>query len=273
VVISDYYQHLKIEYPDDGVLLVTINRPEVGNRANARLHWELGQIWLDVSSDPDTRVAVITGAGDAFCGGGELQKFLDQINDFPKIAQLIKEAKDIVQNMANCEKPIISAINGMANGVGAAVGLSADISIAGENALISDGHIRMGIAAGDHGALIWPLKCGLAKSAYYLLSGDSLTGREAERIGLVGKCVPDSEVLGAALELAANLASGPQHAIRWTKRALSQWLRVNMPIFESSLAFEMLNFFDGDVLAAATAAKAGRKPVFPSANPNSSKES
>ena len=146
MVIAHDYQHLKIEYPDDGVLLVTINRPEVGNRANARLHWELGQIWLDVSSDPDTRVAVITGAGDAFCGGGELQKFLDQINDFPKIAQLIKEAKDIVQNMANCEKPIISAINGMANGVGAAVGLSADISIAGENALISDGHVRMGIA-------------------------------------------------------------------------------------------------------------------------------
>ena len=265
VAISTDYQHLKLQYQANGVLLVTINRPEIDNRANARLHWELGQIWLDVSSDDDTRVAVITGAGDAFCAGGELQKFLDQINDFPKIAQLIKEAKDIVQNMANCEKPIISAINGQAAGVGAAVGLSADISIAGENVSISDGHIRMGIAAGDHGALIWPLKCGLAKAGYYLLSCDSLSGQEAERIGLVSKCVPNAQVLDVALELAGRLATGPQHAIRWTKRALSHWLRVNMPIFESSLAFEMLNFFQEDVLEAATAAREGRKPQFPSA--------
>jgi enoyl-CoA hydratase len=262
-----------LERHENGVLLVTINRPEVQNRANARLHWELGRIWIDANDDDDVRVVVITGAGEAFCAGGELQKFLDQINDFPKIAQLIKEAKDIVQNMANCDKPIISALNGQVGGVGAAVGLSADISIAGGGIAISDGHTRMGIAAGDHAALIWPLKCGLAKAGYYLLTCDSMTGAEAERIGLVSMSVADADVLTTALDVADRLATGPQYAIRWTKRALSHWLRVNMPIFESSLALEMLNFFHEDVLEAATAARDGRKPQFPSAAPASSSES
>lgn len=259
------YQHLTFDRPQDGVLLITINKPERYNATDERLHWELSRVWLDVNDDPETRVAVITGAGKAFSAGGDLDMIVGQIGDFDKISGIMSEASDIVYNIAGCSKPVISAINGVAVGAGLAVAMMADISIMAEDARITDGHLRLGVAAGDHAAIIWPLLCGMAKAKYYLLTAEFIDGREAERIGLVSTCRPTEEVVPAALEVAAKLAAGPQWALRWTKRSLNNWFKLAAPIFESSLAMEMINFFGPDVAEGAKAVREKRPPVFPSA--------
>lgn len=261
----DEYQHLTFDRPDDGVLQVTMNRPDRLNATNKRLHWELSRVWLDIGEDPRTRVAVVTGAGKAFSAGGDLEMVFGQAKDFAQVAEISTEARDIVYNIANCDKPIISAINGVAVGAGLAVALMADISVIAEDARLTDGHLRLGVGAGDHAAIIWPILCGMAKAKYYLLTAEFIDGREAERIGLVSLCRPAEDVLPTALRVAHKLATGPQHAIRWTKRALNHWVRDAGPIFEASLAFEMLNFFDDDVIEGATAIKERRDPRFPSA--------
>ena len=172
------------------------------------------------------------------------------------------EAAALVLNMLDCEKPIVSAINGTAVGAGLAVALMADISIIAEDARLTDGHLRIGVAAGDHAAIIWPLLCGMAKAKYYLLTADFIDGREAERIGLVSRCVPANEVLDTALEVAGRLARGPQHAARWTKRTLNHWLRSAIPAFDASVAYEMLTFLGADVHEGAAAIGERRPPRF-----------
>ncbi len=266
--MTDYsqYQHLLFTRHDHGILLITINRPEVYNATNARLHWELSHVWLDIAEDTATRVVVITGAGQAFSAGGDLDTIESFKGNIQGIAGTMKEAADLVYNIANLDKPVISAINGVAVGAGLAVALMADISIMSASARITDGHVRLGVGAGDHAAIIWPLLCGMAKAKYYLLTADFLDGTEAERIGLVSLCVPQEQVMPKAMEVATKLATGPQLAIRWTKRALNHWLRQAGPIFDHSLALEMLGFFTDDVTEGLQALQEKRPPVFPSAH-------
>ncbi len=256
------YQHLLFERHDQGILLITINRAEVLNATNQRLHWELSRVWLDVADDPETNVVIVTGAGRAFSAGGDLD-MLEQMKGKPaNIAKAWREAGDIVYNMVNCDKPIISAINGVAVGAGLAVAFMADIPIASESMRITDGHIRLGVAAGDHAVIIWPLLCGMAKAKYYLLTADFIDGKEAERIGLVSLCVPPDQLMNRAFEVARKLASGPQQAVRFTKRALNNWIRMFGPAFDASLALEMMGFFGGDVAEGLTAIKEKRPPKF-----------
>ena len=259
------FQHLLFEHKDNGILLITINRPDSLNATNERLHWELTQVWAVVDADPKTRVAEVTGAGRAFSAGGDLGMIDKQVKDFKVIRGIMKEASDLVYNMVNMDKPVISAINGVAVGAGLVVALMADISIIAEDARFTDGHIRLGVGAGDHAAIVWPLLCGMAKAKYYLLTCDFIDGREAERIGLVSLAVPRDQLMDKAMETANKLASGPQHALRWTKSALNNWIRMAGPIFDNSLALEMLNFFDDDVAEGAKAIREKRDPRFPSA--------
>jgi enoyl-CoA hydratase len=261
------YQFLLFERPADGVLLVRINRPDKLNATHERLHWELSRVWLDIGEDPQTKVAVITGAGKAFSVGGDLD-MIERLKGNPAgVAQAWREGVDIVHNMINLDKPIISAINGVAVGAGLAVALLADISIASEAMRITDGHLRLGVAAGDHAVIIWPLLCGMARAKYYLLTADFIDGKEAERIGLVSLCVPAGQLLDRALEVARRLANGPQQALHFTKRALNQWLRVAGPAFEASMALEMLGFFSPDIAEGVRAVKEKRAPVFPGVAP------
>src|SRR5207247_1333010 len=164
-----------------------------------------------------------------------------------RLANTVREASDIVYNMINLDKPVISAINGVAVGAGLVVAMMADISIMSETARFTDGHTKLGVVAGDHAAILWPLLCGMAKAKYYLLTSDFIDGREAERIGLVSLCVPADQVLPKALEVGDRLARGAQQAIRWTKRSLNNWLRQAGPIFDQSIAPEMRTFMDEDV--------------------------
>jgi enoyl-CoA hydratase len=259
------YQHLTFERRDRGVVLVTINRPEVLNATNDRLHWELTQVWLTFDADAEARVAVVTGAGRAFSAGGDMEMVEANSRDPKRLARTLREASDLVYNMINTDKPIVSAINGVAVGAGLVVALLADISIMSESARFTDGHTKLGVVAGDHATILWPLLCGMAKAKYYLLTSEFIDGREAERIGLVSLCAPADQVLPKALEVADRLARGAQQAIRWTKRSLNNWLRQAGPIFDQSIALEMLTFMDEDVREGLAAIREKRPPAFPSA--------
>ena len=237
------FQHLTFDHRPNGVLLITLNRPEVMNATNARLHWELTKIWAVVNDDDKTKVAIVTGAGDkAFSAGGDLEWVGGMVGKPGAVNNVMKEAADVVYNMLACDKVIISAINGVAVGAGLAVAMLADISIMAEEARITDGHVKLGVAAGDHAAIVWPLLCGMAKAKYYLLTCDVLTGEEAERIGLVSLCVPDDEVHATALTVARKLVAGSPSAISFTKQALNNWYRAAGPSFDASLALEFYGF-------------------------------
>lgn len=258
------YQHLKFEHKPNGVLLITINRPDHSNAANARLHQELADVWLTIKNDHNVRVSVITGAGRAFSVGGDLAEGVETLGKIEPAIHSGEVALQIVYNMVHLDKPIVSAINGPAAGAGLAVALTADISIIAENAKLTDAHMNIGVASGDHAALLWPLYCGLPKAKLYLLTADVLNGREAERIGLVSMCKPVDDVLSTALEIADALGRKPQRALRWTKRCLNHWVRQAAPIFDLSVAYEGLNFMEPDAKEGLDAFLEKRKPDFPS---------
>ena len=259
------YQHLLFDRRANGVVLITINRPEVMNATNARLHWELTQVWRTIDADPAARVALVTGAGRAFSAGGDISLVEEMAGNAEAVARTMREASDLVYNLIDLDKPVISAINGVAVGAGLVVALLADVSIIAETARFTDGHTRLGVAAGDHAAIIWPLLCGMAKAKYYLLTSEFIDGREAERIGLVSRCVPADKLMETAWAVADALAGGSQPAIRFTKRALNNWLRQAGPIFDQSLALEMLCFGFEDVKEGVRAIREKRAPSFPSA--------
>ncbi|HEY0815354.1 MAG TPA: enoyl-CoA hydratase/isomerase family protein [Pseudonocardia sp.] len=262
----DKYQTLTIDRRADGVLLVTIAVPQGRPAASLiRRHTEVSWLWRDFDDDPDMRVAVLTGTGDRFWTVEDtagVHDMLANTGDYANIVNLIREGMVNAQGIVNCDKPIVSAINGEAMGSGLAVGLLADISVASRQARLIDGHLLQGIAAGDHSVMIWPLLCGLAKAKLYLLASEDLTGEVAERIGLVSLAVPPGEVLDTALAIAKRMAAGPQHALRWTKRSLNHWLRTATPAFEASIGFEALSFFGPDLVEALKAVVENREPNF-----------
>jgi enoyl-CoA hydratase len=256
------YDRLRIEALEHGVVLVTLDSPGRLNATDATMHAELATIFRDLDADPEVAAVVVTGAGDAFSAGGDLDWIAGQVGNHAQTMRVMREAGDIVRTMVECEVPVVSAINGVAVGAGLAVALLADISIIDEDARFTDGHIRLGVAAGDHAVAIWPLLCGMAKAKYYLMTADFIDGREAERIGLVSKAVPRAEVLTEAVRVATVLATGPRDATRLTKRALNHWLRQALPAFEASLAYEMLNFLGPDAAEGHAALRERRRPEF-----------
>src|ERR671914_2085500 len=203
------YKDLQIRQIESGILEIVMGEEGKLAVATANAHAEMARIWLDVDRDPQVRVAIVRGAGKGFSAGGDLAMVEEMTHDFAARARVWREARDLVYNMINCSKIIISAVHGPAVGAGLVAALMADISIAAKNARLIDGHTRLGVAAGDHAAIVWPLLCGMAKAKYYLLTCDPLSGEEAERIGLVSKVVDEGQVVAAALEIAERLADGP----------------------------------------------------------------
>ncbi|WP_433508812.1 enoyl-CoA hydratase/isomerase family protein [Nonomuraea sp. CA-143628] len=256
------YEKLKIDTPADGVLRITISEPRRRNAVDMTGHRELAEIWRDVDRDDSVRAVVVRGEGEAFSAGGDLSMIEEMTRDHATRLRVFGEARDIVYNVLNCAKPIVSAVQGPAVGAGLAVALLADISVAGRTARIIDGHTRLGVAAGDHAAIIWPLLCGLAKAKYHLLLCEPVTGAEAERMGLVSLCVDDDQVHDKAMEIAVRLAAGSQEAIRLTKYSLNNWLRMAGPTFDASLAMEFLGFSGPDVVEGVRAVREKRSPEF-----------
>jgi len=232
------------------------------NAVSAAVHGELAAVWRTIGDDEETRAVVVRGADGAFSAGGDLDLVEEIANDVEVRRRVFHEARDLVYNVVGCPKPIVSAMAGPAVGAGLAVGLLADVSIATPSTRIVDGHTKLGVAAGDHAVLVWPLLCGLAKAKYHLLLCEPLDGVEAERIGLVSLCVPEDELEDRALEIASRLARGAQPAIRHTKLALNNWLRLAGPAFDASLALEFLDFAGPDVREGAAALREKRPPSF-----------
>src|SRR2546423_11834023 len=259
------YKELHVRRVEPGILEIVMG--EEGGKLSittARMHGEMARFWLDIDRDPQTRVAILRGAGKGFSAGGDLAMVEEMTRDFAVRARVWREARDLVYNMLNCSKIIVSAIHGPAVGAGLAAALMADISIAAKNARLIDGHTRLGVAAGDHAAIIWPLLCGMAKAKYYLLTSDEISGEEAEKLGLVSLSCDENELQAKALEVARKLAAGPQTALRWTKYSLNNWLRMAGPAFDASLALEMLGFTGPEVTEGIAAIREKRKPSFPS---------
>ena len=261
------YSGLDFERRDNGVLWITIDRPDAFNATDADLHLGLSRIWLDIDDDDDTRVVVITGRGKAFSAGGDMNWINSFVGDADQLQRVMREAGDVVYNMLKCSKVIISAINGVAVGAGLAIALMADVSLMAEEARITDGHVRMGVAAGDHAVILWPLLCGMAKAKYLLLLCEPVNGEQAEKYGLVSLCVEDDQLQDKAVEIANRLAAGAPSAIRWTKYALNNWYRMMGPAFDASTALEMLGFAGPEVREGLASHLEKRKPVFDPKSP------
>lgn len=260
-----HYQTLNITRRGDNGAVLDIQMRALNGKlptADHQGHRELTDIWRDVGADDSVRCAVLRGEGQGFSGGGDLGLVQDMAQDFAVRSRVWKEARDLVYNVINCDKPIVSAMHGPAVGAGLVAGLLADISIASRGAKIVDGHTRLGVAAGDHAAIIWPLLCGMAKAKYYLMLCEPVSGEEAERIGLVSLAVEEAELLPKAYEVADRLASGSQSAIRWTKYALNNWLRQAGPSFDTSLALEFMGFGGPDVREGLASLRDKRAPKF-----------
>ena len=260
------YHDRKFELRPNGVLIITMDRLSHKNAMSKKVHGSMGSMWRDVSRDPDVRVAIVTGVGDAFCAGGDLNiAEVANGNGAADMDEIIDHGRDLVLEMIECSKPIISAINGVAVGGGLALALGADIALMAEEATIFDGHIKLGIAAGDHAVLLWPLLMSLAKVRYYLLTCESISGREAEALGLVSKALPREKLMAEALRIAEKLATGPQPAIKMTKRALNYWVKSAAPAFDLSLAYESLNILSADFAEGVRSVRTKTPANFPSA--------
>ena len=263
-MIEQYQQHfplLTFAEAAPGVLQITLEGPGL-NSVSTEMHRELADVWLTIDRDPNVRVALLTGAGRGFSSGGSFD-LIDEIRtDYASMLRILREARDLVMNVINCSKPVVSAMWGPAVGAGLVAGLLADVSVVGRNTRIIDGHTRLGVAAGDHAAICWPMLCGMAKAKYYLLTCRDLSGEEAERIGLVSLCVDDDAVMDEALQVAVELSNGAQQAIRWTKRTLNHAYRMFEPAFDASIAYEMLGFMGPDSGEGVASHRERRDPDF-----------
>jgi len=258
------FPSLELDRPAPHVLRLTLRTPGRLNAVGSAMHGELAAVWRTIADDDETRVVLVRGADGAFSAGGDLDLVLDIANDFETRVRVFREARDLVYNVIDCPKPIVSAMAGPAVGAGLAVGLLADVSIATPSTRIVDGHTKLGVAAGDHAAIVWPLLCGMAKAKYHLLLCEPVNGEEAERIGLVSLCVPEDELEQRALAIAERLAAGSPPALRHTKLALNNWLRAAGPTFDASLALEFLDMTGPDVHEGVAAVRERRPPSFDS---------
>jgi len=252
---------LTFEHPGSGVLRIVFDAPGL-NSVGPRMHRDIADVWPVIDRDPEVRAVLIRGAGKGFSSGGSFDSIEAMTNDYETRVRVMREARDLVYNVINCSKPIVSAIHGPAVGAGLVAGMLADVSIVARSAKILDGHTRLGVAAGDHAAICWPLLCGMAKAKYYLLTCEPLSGEEAERIGLVSMCVDDDVLQDKALEIAQKLANGAPSAIRWTKHTLNNWYRSMGPTFDASLGLEFLGFGGPEVREGLASHREKRPPEF-----------
>jgi enoyl-CoA hydratase len=251
--------HLEIDI-EDRVATVRLNRPEKRNAVDHSLHTGLETIWRPLGTDPSVGAIVLTGAGKGFCAGGDVVGFYPED---PGPLEQMRGSRWLVQEMVNCEAPVIAAVHGVAAGLGATLALLCDIIYMAEDARIGDTHVNMGFVAGDGGAVIWPLLVGPHRAKEFLMGGTLLDGRKAAEIGLVNHCVPGEDLVERATEHARQLAHGPQVAIRWTKLALNQQLRQSLNLaMDVGLAVEHLSGHTEDQKEAVAAFVEKRQPKF-----------
>jgi enoyl-CoA hydratase len=245
------------------ILTITLNRPETLNAVNADMHTELSRVFIETQQDPESDIIVLTGAGRAFCAGGDVD-WMQEAIDRPAVFEGIAvEAKRIIFSQLELEKPLICRLNGHAMGLGATIALTSDIVIASENAKIGDPHVQIGYVSGDGGAVIWPQLVGYLRAKEYLLTGDAIPATEAARMGLINRAVSPELLDEEVYKLARRLASGARKAIRWTKVSINLGLKqLAHMIIDSSLAYEALSNLSKDHQEAVNAFREKRAPQF-----------
>jgi len=260
--MSETFQHIKFER-DDNILRVTLNRPDNLNTTNGELHTELSRLFTYIGEDHESDVIILTGAGKAFSAGGDLG-FLETCHSDPALfAAVLNEGKRMITSLLDLDKPVICRMNGDAIGLGATIALFCDIIIAADHARIADPHVRVGLSAGDGGAVIWPQLIGYARAKQYLLSGDMVTAPEAAEMGLINFSVPAEQLDDLVDKWAKKLAGGAGTAIRSTKVAINAGLKqVASAVLDASFATELLTGRTDDHLEALVAMREKRRPQF-----------
>jgi enoyl-CoA hydratase/carnithine racemase len=255
------YKAIQIEKHEDGVVVATLNRPQRLNAMGGSMMVEYTRLPLEFDSDPDAKVLVVTGAGRAFCAGGDFSA--EPGYERPQYLNHMRLSRMIVDNMLDAEKPVISAVHGYALGLGATVALLSDIVIAARSTVFGDTHVNMGMSAGDGGQVLWPLLIGPAKAKYYMMTAERFDAEAAERMGLVSLVVDDDKLMERTLEIARKLASGPLYSIMASKVPLNKWLKfASNLILPLSLAMEEISITKEDHREAVLAFQEKRQPRF-----------
>ena len=245
------------------VLTITLNRPDRLNAVSRSLHRELAKVFHDVAADEESDLIVLTGAGRAFCAGGDLEFLENSIEDPSSFHEVLREARTIVHSILDCDKPIICRMNGDAIGLGASLALLCDIIVAADHARLADPHVRVGLVAGDGGAVIWPQLIGYARAKQYLLTGEFISANDAESIGLINFSVPESELDATVDAWLAKLSKGTRQSVRWTKATINTGLKqLASTIMDTGIAYEGMSVATADHIEAVKAIREKRKPLF-----------
>lgn len=209
---------------DGPIRTVTVNRPDDLNAVNERLHWALANVWRQLSADREARAVILTGAGRAFCAGGDLGWITSFLDDAVARDESLREGAQIVEEMLRFPLPVVAAVNGPAVGLGCSVAILCDVVLMSETAHLADPHVAVGLVAGDGGAAFWPLLTPILRSREYLLTGARIPAATAVELGLATRTTPPDELLPEARKLAERLAAQPPEAVRATKRVVNMHL-------------------------------------------------
>ncbi len=255
------YERLKFDYRNR-VLWITIDAGKM-NAVDFEMHEELARVFPEAQRDPDSDLIILTGAGRAFCAGGDMAWFQAMIDDPSLFRDIAHDAKRIVNGLLELEKPIICRLNGAAAGLGASIALLCDVIIADETAKIGDPHVKVGLVAGDGGAVIWPQLIGYARAKEMLLTGEMLDASEASAMGLINHALPADQLDAKVDEVAGKILDNPRWAVRWTKTAINLPLRdIANRVMDAAIAYEINSNSTRDRQEAVTAFVEKRAPNF-----------
>lgn len=243
------------------VLTATIAGANPVNGVDAAMHDELAQVFTDLQRDSASDLIVLTGAGRAFCAGGDFAWFREQIEDPARFRAIAWDAKRIVTSLLEMEKPILCRLNGAAAGLGATIALLCDVIIADETAKIGDPHVKVGLVAGDGGAVIWPQLIGYARAKELLMTGELLSAAEAQALGLINHAVPADALDAKVEEVAGKILANPKWAVRWTKSVTNIPLRaLAAQLMDASVGWESVSNYLDDRREAVAAVMEKRAP-------------
>lgn len=248
---------------DGRIATLTLDNPDQLNAVGPEMHSELSWVFRALEQDRGTDVIIFTGAGRAFCAGGNLEWMEETAADPCRFLPIIEEIKGIVLSMIECTKPVICRMNGDAVGLGATLALGCDIIVAAERARFGDPHVRVGLTAGDGCAILLPHIVGHMRARELLLTGELMTAMEGREIGLINHVVADAEIDAKVAQIAQKLARGAQQAIRYTKIALNSGLRAAaIADIDMIAAYEALTVMTPDHREALSAIREKRRPQF-----------